>query len=311
MKVSIVCLTYNHENYIRDALESFVRQKTNFDYEVIVHDDASTDQTAKVIEEYAQRYPDLFKPILQTENQYSQGTDILGDIIWPKCSGQYVAMCEGDDYWIDENKLQMQIDFLDQNPQYSACVHNSYMLDMRTSKKTVMFTDADHDIDTVPVIKYGNSTHYQTASLVFRSEYLENLPAFMEFGIDYTIAIYLSLKGPIHFLGRIMSVYRFGTAGSFTMMTRKDMHQHALHCKQLNNMLQGVNEYTNFAYRELIEERILENNYHALRYSGNYSEMRKPEYRSLYRRESLASRFKMRLKQYFTPLYHVYRKLKY
>ena len=103
--VSVYCLAYNHEQYIRDALEGFVRQKTNFRYEVLVHDDASTDNTPAIIREYAQKYPDIIKPIFQTENQYSKGVKILPEIIHPKSSGRYIAFCEGDDYWCDENKL--------------------------------------------------------------------------------------------------------------------------------------------------------------------------------------------------------------
>ena len=87
--VSVYCLAYNHEQYIRDALEGFVRQKTNFRYEVLVHDDASTDNTPAIIWEYAQKYPDIIKPIFQTENQYSKGVKILPEIIHPKSSGRY------------------------------------------------------------------------------------------------------------------------------------------------------------------------------------------------------------------------------
>ena len=112
-------------------------------------------------------------------------------------------------------------------------------------------------------------------------------------------------------MARIMSVYRFGTPNSFTALSRKDTHQHALFCRFLNEMLQEVNEYTNFAYCELIEQLTLENNYMALYCEEKYSEMRKPEYKELYRKESLASRVKMRLKQHLAPLYHAYRRIKY
>lgn len=120
-KVSVVCMTYNHVRFIRQALDGFVMQKTNFPFEVIIHDDASTDGTADIIREYAKKYPDIIKPILQTENQWSRGVGIASNFIWPKIRGQYVAKCDGDDYWTDENKLQKQADFLDQHPDYSIC----------------------------------------------------------------------------------------------------------------------------------------------------------------------------------------------
>ena len=101
--VSIVCNAYNQELYIREALESFVAQKTNFKFEILVHDDASTDTTADIIREYESKYPDIIKPIYQTENQYSKNVSITA-LQHQRANGKYIAFCEGDDYWIDEYK---------------------------------------------------------------------------------------------------------------------------------------------------------------------------------------------------------------
>lgn len=122
--VSIRCTTYNHEKYIRDALEGFVMQKTNFRFEAIVHDDASTDGTAAIIREYAEKYPDIIKPIFETENQYSKHDGSLARIMNEACKGKYIALCEGDDYWTDLYKLQKQVDFMESHTDYSMCFHN-------------------------------------------------------------------------------------------------------------------------------------------------------------------------------------------
>ena len=118
--VSIKCTVYNHEPYLRQCLDGFVMQKTNFPFEAIVHDDASTDGSAAIIREYAEKYPDIIKPIYETENQYSKKDDSLGRImnaaIHP--DAKYIALCEGDDYWIDPLKLQKQIDFLEAQADY-------------------------------------------------------------------------------------------------------------------------------------------------------------------------------------------------
>ena len=111
--VSICCITYNHEKYIRDAIEGFLMQKTDFPFEVLIHDDASTDGTADIIREYETKYPDIIKPIYQTENQYSKGIKISATYNYPRAKGKYIALCEGDDYWIDPYKLQKQVDFLE------------------------------------------------------------------------------------------------------------------------------------------------------------------------------------------------------
>lgn len=118
--VSIRCLTYNHAPYIRQCLDGFVMQKTNFKFEAIVHDDASTDGTADIVREYATKYPDIIKPIYETENQYSKQDGSLSRIMNAAISpsAKYIAMCEGDDYWTDPYKLQKQVDFLEKNPEY-------------------------------------------------------------------------------------------------------------------------------------------------------------------------------------------------
>lgn len=122
IKVSVLCAAYNHEKYIRSALEGFVIQKTSFKYEVIVHDDASTDKTAEIIREYEQKYPEIVKPIYQSKNQYSQGKEIIQEFMAPKAKGKYIALCEGDDYWTDDTKLQQQY-YKMETGDYSLCVH--------------------------------------------------------------------------------------------------------------------------------------------------------------------------------------------
>lgn len=119
--VSVQCLVYNHAPYLRQCLDGFVMQKTSFKYEVIVHDDASTDGSSDIIREYAQKYPGLFKIIIQTENIYSKGISPTRKYILPLCTGKYIAMCEGDDYWTDPYKLQKQVDFLESHPEFGAC----------------------------------------------------------------------------------------------------------------------------------------------------------------------------------------------
>jgi glycosyltransferase involved in cell wall biosynthesis len=115
--VSICCITYNHESFIRDAIEGFLMQKTEFLIEIVIHDDASTDNTAEIIKEYAEKYPSLFVPIYQYRNQFSQGIKPLPNFVFPAARGKYIALCDGDDYWTDPFKLQKQVDFLESNPE--------------------------------------------------------------------------------------------------------------------------------------------------------------------------------------------------
>ena len=128
--VSISCITYNHVAFIRDCLDGFLIQKTDFPFEILINDDASTDGTDQVIKEYEEKYPDILKPIYQRENQYSKG--IRGMNIrfnFPRVLGKYIAMCEGDDYWTDPYKLQKQVDFLEANPDFVMCHHDARRID--------------------------------------------------------------------------------------------------------------------------------------------------------------------------------------
>ena len=142
--VSIACTTYNHEKYIRNALEGFVSQKTSFLFEILVMDDASTDGTADIIREYEKKYPELIKPIYQKVNQYSQGLR-PGQQNRDRAIGKYIAICEGDDYWIDNHKLQKQVDYMEAHPGCTFCFTNGYFcygIQKPTNKKLVPYSKA-------------------------------------------------------------------------------------------------------------------------------------------------------------------------
>lgn len=120
IKVSIICTTYNHKPYIKNTLNNFLNQKTNFDFEIIIHDDNSTDGTKEIIEEFAKKHPRQIRAILENENLYSQSIDFMELYVIPLINGKYVAECEGDDYWPSLNKIQSQYDFLENNKEYVA-----------------------------------------------------------------------------------------------------------------------------------------------------------------------------------------------
>jgi glycosyltransferase involved in cell wall biosynthesis len=127
--VSICCITYNHEKFIEDAMEGFLIQETDFPFEILIHDDASTDKTADIIREYEEKYPDVIKAIYQKENQYSKGIKPSVKFNYPRAKGKYIALCEGDDYWTDNVKLQKQVAFLEANPDYVVSYHDAKIVD--------------------------------------------------------------------------------------------------------------------------------------------------------------------------------------
>ncbi len=122
--VSISCITYNHRQYIRDAIKGFLMQRTNFPVGILIHYDATTDGTEEIIREYEKQYPWLIKPVYQAENQYSKHNGIISKIQYGLDRGKYIAFCEGDDYWTDPYKLQKQVNILESNVWVDNCPTN-------------------------------------------------------------------------------------------------------------------------------------------------------------------------------------------
>lgn len=173
LTVTIRCLVYNHEPYLRQCLEGFVMQKTNFRFEAIVHDDASTDGSANIILEYAEKYPDIIKPIIETENQYSKRDGSLRRIMNAHTHGKYMAICEGDDYWTDPYKLQKQVDFLESNPEYTMCFANAieHWQDDDTKEDKLFSNVEDRDYTGIEIYK---KWIVPTASTLMRSSVLNS-----------------------------------------------------------------------------------------------------------------------------------------
>lgn len=254
IKVSVYCLAYNHGKYIRDALNGFVSQKTDFRYEVFVHDDASTDNTAEIIREYAEKYPDIIKPVFQTENQYSKGIGILKTYIFPLMSGKYVAVCEGDDYWCDKNKLQLQYEYMEAHPRCSLCVHNTKKISVNGDDLHILNNRGGHDADYTAedIIKADGGGLFHTSSYMWRLEDKINQPEqfTMKSAGDFSTAIYLSTIGNVHYIDRIMSVYRVGDAGSWTVRLRKNKRKLLEHYYDIYEAMNKMNAYTEGKYED-------------------------------------------------------------
>ena len=217
LKVIVWCLTYNQKDFIRDALDGFVMQKTSFPFEVVVHDDASTDGTTDIVVDYAQKFPDIITPMVEQENQWQKGglkhiIDIMND---KHRRAQYIAFCEGDDYWTDPQKLQRQVDFLDSHPDYSMCFHSAkkkYETDAKAWIDCEHIQDKDYD----PTDVFVNWT-VPTASILCRKEAMDFYASLKhpERIQNYDIFIILScaMVGKIRGMREQMSVYRIQGEG--------------------------------------------------------------------------------------------------
>lgn len=204
--VSIKCMTYNHENYIAQAIDGFLMQRTTFPVEILIHDDASTDKTASIVHEYEIKYPKIIKVIYEKENQYKikKHHEKINALI----KGKYIAICEGDDYWTDSNKLQMQVDFLESHPDYSMCFHGAevkYDDDLYTHAEFKSVENKDYSAEEL--IKQWL---VPTMSIVMRRECIDypikSLSAIVYRDV-FTIFSCLAM-GKVYGFSKIMSVYR-------------------------------------------------------------------------------------------------------
>jgi len=220
--VSIVCMCYNHVDYIEGALCGIFIQETNFPFEVLIHDDASTDGSADVIRRFEARYPSVIRATYQTENQYSQGRP-QGISMRKQCRGRYLCSCEGDDFWIVAYKLQRQFDYMEQHPEVGLCYHSVYLLDVRT--QTIQFVGADEGESVTKIsvdeIMANRGSRLHTVSNFVRNENMDVLNRSVEgFTVgDVFLKMYFALQSQVVVLGFTGAVYRKFTNGSWSDRT--------------------------------------------------------------------------------------------
>ncbi|GEM_PF-445013 len=217
--VSICCITYNHEKYIAEAIESFLMQETDFPIEIIIHDDASTDRTPEIIKEYEEKYPDIIRPIYQKENQFSKDRQVSNNFVAPIVKGKYVATCEGDDYWTDPKKLQKQVEFLQKNNNYLMCFHGVKVVDINRNCKGEYLGPVNKGSRDYTIKDTTEGGFIHVSSRMIKSEYYKSIPNWVKnaYHSDYATAIYFSAEGQIYFMDEVMSARRIGVENS--MMT--------------------------------------------------------------------------------------------
>lgn len=266
IKVSICMLSFNHGNYIEQALNSILNQKTEFGFEVLLHDDASTDNSQEIIKKYQRKYPNIIKAILQEENQYSQGIHPSTHYNYPRASLEYVAICEGDDCWLDETKLQTQIKLLEEYKEINLSFHQAV-------RKHYLETDAPDKIigiygDSNKVVPY-NDIIFRTqgwipyASCIFRKPAKDIFFGFIKNRSYLTVGdLYFQLFGSLYngaiYIAKPMSLYRFATPGSWTKETSENQIKKAKHEIAMICSYYEINEITEKKIESDIHKLILQ-----------------------------------------------------
>ena len=249
MDVSVIVLTYNHEKYIRQALDSILMQKTTFSYEILVGDDASTDGTQEILKEYSERYPNVFRLFLRQKNI---GASQNAYELLISAKGEYLATCEGDDYWIDDRKLQIQVSYLKEHPEMIGCVHNCTIVDeignprknqkLEWVKTKEVFTLQDFQGIYLPG-QYATfvrrniflNPQYDYSAIYKANSMVADRPAMM---------LYLQ-KGDIYHINRVMSCYRKQTKKDSKNITTLFYKNNLNHVHDDYQILNQMEQYSN------------------------------------------------------------------
>ena len=261
--VSICCVTYNHENFIKDCIEGFIKQKTDFDYEILIHDDASTDYTTGIVREYEKKYPKLIKVIYQTENQFLK-QNVLFNILFPMAKGKYIALCEGDDYWTDPYKLQKQVDIIENNELCNYVFTNHSILDVSGN-----ISESNFKLNKIFNLHYLLEKQIipPTLTLMFEKKAIINNKQWKElmtktFNGDWVLLFMLAQDSKMSLLNDNTAVYRRGIG----IISKTNM------ISQLKNGLKtskALDKYTHYKYHYYFKRRYINYGKLATEYSGN------------------------------------------
>lgn len=259
IEVSVLCATYNQADYIADALDSFLSQETSFSFEVLVHDDASTDGTQEILRSYEERFPGKVRVQYEEVNQFDKQPIAGGYFqngLEQIARGRYLATCEGDDYWTDRGKLQSQYDYMEAHPECVCCGHRAIVVDAQNGDAPISDIGyGEESCDLIPEQVIGNFS-LQTATLFYRTgfsdRYLREWPLFRVVG-DYPWVVFLSQQGTIHYDKEARSIYRSMTAGSYS--SESDEGKLIMRRKQLIQLHLALDDLTGRRYTDLFLTR--------------------------------------------------------
>ena len=259
-KLSIIVPTYNHGKFIAQMLQGALNQKTNFDFDIIIGDDASKDDNTLIISKYAQKYPDKIKAFLHPKNLGPSEPRELGGknnvgFLFSQAKSEYIALCEGDDYWTDPLKLQKQVDFLDKNMDYSLCHHQMEVIHEDGSPVHLFNHDNQQDTSTIRELLADKIWFLGTASTVFRNVFTNGMPDWWWKTASGDLGIFIEVVryGKIKYLPETMGIYRKHLGG----MTNIHTSQNRFFLQNRMEMFQNLDKYLGFQYSEIIAETVL------------------------------------------------------
>ena len=310
-KITVVVMTYNHKNYIGSAIDSILSQRINVDFDILIHDDCSDDGTREIIKRYQDMHPNVIKTIFQKNRQFALlgYNKMIEKFIVPNLKSKYVAICDGDDYWIDDSKLQRQYDFMEANQDYSMCFHSAYQLKPNGDLSSKWYIKPAGDLQMSDIINDRPGICAATSSIFVRTGVYCNFPNWrMSFPVeDVPLCIDAALQGKIHRFKEIMCVYRQFAVGSWSEQNRNNVSRVVEQHHLLINAIKLFDNESNHIYHQLVESYILGCEFRIALYQKNYNLLFDKRYRKLFKRMPLKRRLSISIMWKHPKLYKIIR----
>ena len=323
VEVTILCTTYNQELYIRQCLDSLLEQKTEFRYEILIHDDASTDSSLEIIREYEKRYPHIIRVMTEKKNQYTSGMrSIMVSLMLPLVRGNYIAICQGDDYWTDTRKLQKQYEIMIHNLGCSVCAHQTRIIseDGTLTSQMVQQRNISEGIiagqDLLRWIGTEDTHLVHTSSLFVRYEAIHEIigkiPEFMTVSCldDRTLLMFLATKGDLYYIDEIMSNYRIMSQQSWSRTVTGDKYKYYLNDLDIIRVIDKYEEYSQGKYNVFFEEYRKRVEFRIKQYELSAKDLISERYRKYFSQLNARQKFYYYICAYIPAAGRIWRKMK-
>jgi len=303
--VTVIIPTHDHAPFLSRAIDSVLAQQTTFPFDILLHDDASTDGTADIAKDYAARYPEQIRLIAQTVNQYQTDKKIQTHILYPRITAKYTAICDGDDLWTHEHKLQLQVDYLENHPDCTLCICGADKIDVGGR---VIGAAAPYDEDCVvrleDMIRAGGE-FCSSNTIVAPTKLLNSQPDYCELTEveDIPVHMWCAVNGYAWYMSKHMAAYRYAVPGSWSVRQNAARQETQVQTiRGVIGLLQGFDAYTKGTYHASFADAILYQEFKIKCVEHDLKALRRPPYRSFYRELSGKRRIRLWLERYFPAL---------
>lgn len=303
--VTVIIPTHDHAPFLSRAVESVLAQKTTFPFDILLHDDASTDGTADIARDYAARYPERIRLIAQTVNQYRTDKKIQTHILYPRITAKYTAICDGDDLWTDDGKLQLQVDYLERHPDCTLCICGADKIDVngRVIGAAAPYSD-DCVVKLEDMIRAGGE-FCSSNTIVAPTALLNSQPDFCELTEveDIPVHMWCAVNGYAWYFAKRMAAYRYAVPGSWSVRQNAAKRETQVQtCRGVIGLLRGFDDYTKGKYHASFADAILYQEFKIKCFEHDIKALKQPPYRSFYLELPKKRRLRLTLERRFPAL---------